>query len=154
MATKIFLPFGASRLTVWFKHWGYYSGYSYDSDYGKNYEHEIVQPKEATLVFERDYTEHKYGGPLEQGGQFQVYYSDKRLDVSDGFKLYAAAQFKANSEVNEVQQLTNRAGSYYIADFDISEDAEEVIIWFYTEKGDERHYDSNFGANYHFSLDA
>ena len=153
MATKIFLPFGASKLIVWFKHWGYYSGYSYDSNYGQNYVHEIASPEEATLVFEGDYTQQKYGGALEQGGQFKVYYSGERLDVGDGFKLYAAAQFNENTDVHETQQLTNQAGSYYITDFDIPEDAEEVIMWFYTEKGDERNYDSDFGANYHFALD-
>ena len=151
MATKIFLRFDVSKLTVWFKHWGYYSGYSYDSNYGKNYEHEIVEPKEATLAF-GDHGESKYGGPLEQGGEFQVYYSDRRLDVGDGFKLYAAAQFKANSEEYETHEVTDFLKYYYITDFHIPEDAEEVIMWFYTEKGDERHYDSNFGANYHFPL--
>ena len=154
MATKIFLPFGTSKLTVWFKHWGYYSGYSYDSDYGKNYELRVVQPKEATLVFEEDYAEEQYGGPLEQGKEFQVFYSTKRLDVGDGFKLYAAAQFKASSEEFTTHVLSDPEDGYYRTKFDIPENAEEVIMWFYTSNGEEHYYDSNNGANYRFSLGA
>ena len=78
-----------SNYRRWLRHCGqsssfvlmypYYSGYNYDNNYGKNYEHKIVQPKEATLVF-GDHGESKYGGPLEQGEQFLMYYSDRRLD--------------------------------------------------------------------------
>ena len=151
MAARVFLRFDQSKLTVWFKHWGYYSGYSYDSDYGQNYEHEIASPEEATLVF-GDYSEKKFGAPLEKGRKFKVFYSDTRLDVGDGFKLYAAAEFKDNTDVYEIHEVTDFLKFYYITTFDMPEDAEEVIMWFYTEKGYERHYDSNLGANYHFPL--
>ena len=150
MTTKIFLPFGTSKLTIWFKYSGE-SGIHWDSDYGNNYEEQVHEVKEPTLVFHADYTDDQYGRPLEQGGKFQVYYSTARLDVSDGFRLYAVAQFKASGGII-THELTNPHDGYYVTSFHVSEDAEEVIMWFYTKKGYERHYDSNFGANYHFPL--
>ena len=151
MGTKIFIPFGTSTFTIWFKHWGYYSSYSYDSDYGKNYEQAVKPPAETTIALENDYSENVYGN-LERGGVFQVYYATKRLEVSDGARLYAVAKFSESSDEFTTHELTNPKNGYYVTSFNIPDDAEQVIMWFYTRKGEERHYDSDFGANYHFSL--
>ena len=139
---------------MWFMHSGEYSGTHWDSDHGKNYEETVAPVEESTLVFEGDYAEHQYGGALEQGGKFQVYYSTERLEVGDGFKLYAAAKFNASSEEFTTNELKDPEDGYYVTEFDIPDDAEEVIMWFYTSKDDEHQYDSNYGANYHFPLNA
>lgn len=125
------------------------SGTHYDSNLGSNYEETIVEPEQSTLVFEGDYSEHQYGAALKPGGKFQVYYSTKRLAVSEGAPLYAAVQFEDDANKFTKKELQDPLNGYYVTEFDIPEDAEKVIMWFYTYI---YHYDSNFGANYHFEL--
>ena len=153
MTKSIFVPFGATTLTVWFVHWGYYSSYSYDSDYGKNYHAQVSESAEPTIVFDSGSWAETVHGDLEKGGKFNVYYDFERLDDDDE-DIYAVAKFSNDSERTFTYALKGPiAGSHYlVTTYTIPQEAEKVILWFYTGQDDERKYDSDYGRNYVFPL--
>ena len=151
MTKKIFMPFGTSSITMWFKHWGYYSGETYDSDYGKNYKENVSPPKETSIVFDSDWGETAYG-ELEKSGKFAVYYDHKRLGGANN--TYAVARYSDSSNYTYTHELKGpvSGSSFLTTTYDIPSDAEKVILWFYTGEGDERIYDSDYGKDYEFPL--
>ena len=77
MRTTLHIPSDAKSFIIWFKHHGYYSGYSYDSNYGKNYKFPFTQ-----IVFTGDSREYVVGA-LIPGEKFQVVYDSVRLPWRD-----------------------------------------------------------------------
>lgn len=77
MTTTLKIPNNAKTVIIWFKHHGYYNGYSYDSNFGKNYRFPITK-----IIFTKDWREYVEGS-LVPGGQFQVVYDSVRLPWRD-----------------------------------------------------------------------
>lgn len=156
MTTTLTIPSNATTLIMWFKHWGYYSGYSYDSDYGKNYEFSFNQ-----IVFTSTWDEY-VNGYLYPGGQFDVLYDKRRLPWNDrgylglgrAWNIFALAKFSENGPVVKKMLKGPVGGDPTMnTNFEIPLDAKKVIMWFYfTGYIHTIRYDSNHGANYKFSL--
>ena len=77
MKTTLKIPSNATAFIIWFKHHGYYNGYSYDSNYDQNYKFPFTQ-----IVFNGDWGEHVKGA-LIPGEKFQVVYDSIRLPWRD-----------------------------------------------------------------------
>ena len=151
MTKSIFVPFGATTLTVWFVHWGYYSSYSYDSDHGKNYHAQVSESAEPTIVFDSGSWAETVHGDLVKGGKFNVYYDFARLDDDDEV-IHAVAKFYDDSEYTHELKGPIAGSHYLVTTYTIPQDAEKVILWFFTGQDDERKYDSDYGRNYVFPL--
>ena len=156
MITRLSIPSDATNFTIWFKHWGYYSGISWDSDHSKNYEFSFSQ-----IVFTDTWDEYVKGG-LYAGGRFQVLYNSIRLPWRDlgylsmgrAWNIFAHARFTDNGPV--VQQMLKGPGAddpTMTTVFDIPAGAQKVIMWFYfSGYRSGTHYDSNHDKNYLFAL--
>lgn len=77
------------------------------------------------------------------------------LGMGYAWNIFAQAQFSDNGPV--VQQMLqggNQGGNPIMTTiYDIPDDAEEVIMWFYfTGYRNNLKWDSNHGKNYHFPL--
>ena len=77
MRTTLMIPENATTFIIWFKHHGYYNGYSYDSNFGENYIFPFTQ-----ILFTGDWDEYVKGS-LQAGEKFQVVYDSKRLPWRD-----------------------------------------------------------------------
>ena len=77
MRTTLDIPSNATSFIIWFKHHGYYNGYSYDSHYGENYKFPFTQ-----IVFTGDSREYVVGA-LIPGEKFQIVYDSVRLPWRD-----------------------------------------------------------------------
>jgi hypothetical protein len=77
MRTTLEIPTNATAFIIWFKHHGYYNGYSYDSNLNENYRFPFTQ-----IVFTGDWHEYVKGA-LRSGGKFQVVYDSIRLPWRD-----------------------------------------------------------------------
>lgn len=77
MKTVLEIPVDAKDFIIWFKHHGYYNGYSYDSNFGENYRFSFTQ-----IVFTGDWREYVVGS-LRPGEKFQVVYDSIRLPWRD-----------------------------------------------------------------------
>ena len=147
MFTKVIsIPIEAEVVVMWFKHWSYYGGYNYDSDYGKNYHFPITRP---SIVFTEDWKEDVHG-ELEAGEDFDLFYNSKRL--KEGAEITAQMKFVGDEVVDK--KLHAKENSFYqTAIISIPDDAEKLVMWFYRKGVDgNKHYDSDFGKNYHFRL--
>ena len=77
MRTTLEIPTNATAFITWFKHHGYYNGYSYDSNFNENYRFPFTQ-----IVFTGDWHEYVKGA-LRPGGKYQVVYDSIRLPWRD-----------------------------------------------------------------------
>lgn len=101
-------------------------------------------------------------GNLQKGGNFSINYDSNRLprgrQTYNGYPTWSILVYVKFSESGAVkyQSLAQGEGTMMNAQFDIPEDGEEVIIWFYNiDRSCVVHdYDSNYGSNYHFTLTA
>ena len=156
MTTTLNIPSEAKIFEIWFKHSGYYSGSSYDSNYGDNYNFLFTQ-----VVFSGDWSEH-VNGELHPGEKFQVVYNATRLPWRDlgylntgrAWDIYAHAQFSDQGPV--VQQMLagpEQDGETMTTVYDIPKDADTVVMWFqFRGVRTGKKYDSNHSKNYHFDL--
>ena len=147
LTKTITVPFEAKKLVIWFKHWSYYGGIKYDSDYGKNYHFAITKP---SIVFDSAYRETVHGA-LKAGGKFDVLYDSARLGGDK--TITAEMKFAEDGDVSRKELATiDGATSYLHEVVDIPANAESVIMWFYHVVNGEEKYDSDYGQNYHFNL--
>ncbi|XP_028408400.1 uncharacterized protein LOC114530974 [Dendronephthya gigantea] len=141
------IPINATKVLMWFKHWGYYTSYRYDSNYGKNYYFPITRP---SIVFERKAWDEREHGDLVAGGHFDLFYDSRRL--KEGAQVQAQMKFVDDDVLTKALDRTD-GSSYQTSVISIPEDAEKVEMWFYYEDDDgNKHYDSDYGQNYHFPL--
>ena len=77
MKTTLEIPKDAKDFIIWFKHHGYYNGYSYDSNFNQNYKFPFTK-----IVFTGDWNEYVVG-TLLPGKKFQVVYDSIRLPWRD-----------------------------------------------------------------------
>ena len=96
MTTTLEIPPNATSFIIWFKHHGYYNGYSYDSNFQKNYKFPFNQ-----IIFTGDWQEYVKGA-LRPGGKFQVVYDSIRLPWRD--IGYLGRNFISYCNIREKQQ--------------------------------------------------
>ena len=150
LTKTISIPIEAKKLVIWFKHWSYYGGTKYDSDYGKNYLFAITKP---SIVFDSAYGETVHGA-LKAGGKFDVLYDSARLakhaEITAEMKFaeHGHVFSKKLSGIVSIDKVT----TYQHAVVDIPVKAKSVIMWFYHVVNGKKKYDSDYGKNYHFEL--
>ncbi|XP_028408364.1 uncharacterized protein LOC114530941 [Dendronephthya gigantea] len=142
--TEILIPIDAEKVVMWFVHIN--DPNKYDSDYGKNYHFQITKP---SIVFEKNWDERVHG-KLVAGKTFDLFYDSQRL--KEGVEVQAQMKFVDDEVLTETLEAINDS-SYEIGVISIHKDAEKVEMWFYYEDDDgNKHYDSDYGKNYHFPL--
>ena len=142
--TTISIPIDADKVVIWFKHDG--EPVEYDSYYGQNYHFPITEP---SIVFLEDWQE-KQHGDLAPGGSFDLFYDSRRLNEDS--QVEAQMKFVGDTVVGKTLDASNDS-PYQTSVISIPENAEKLVMWFYYEdKEGNKHYDSDYGNDYHFNL--
>ena len=136
------IPIDADKVVIWFKNEA--DPPQYDSNFGQNYHFPITRP---SVVFLKDWEEKQHGA-LKAGGHFDLFYDEQRL----GEDIQVVAQMKFLDDTVVGKSLDAGNDDFQSAVISIPGDAEKLVMWFYYEDDGGKHYDSDFGNNYHFNL--
>ena len=139
----ILIPIDANKVVIWFKGG---DPPNYDSNFGNNYKFPITKP---SIVFLQGWQE-KQNGNLVRGGSFDLFYDSRRLN--EGSQVEAQMKFVDDTVVGKTLDV-NSDSFYQTSVISIPENAEKLVMWFYYEDDQgKKHYDSDYGKDYHFNL--
>lgn len=158
MITDFEIPPDADFVSIWFKHWGHFSGDTYDTNCGRNYVQSFQYDGE--LLFTKD-METIIKGFLFAGGKVCMWYETNRIFNEPPTKKVAStkwlkmnAMFEVGGTVTEKDLGRVERDENVKAVFEIPVNASEIMLWFtYGDVESEKiSFDSNLGQNYHFEV--
>ncbi len=153
----IFTPADSGDLALWFHNTNVWGCSAYDSDFGANWHVQVG----GSLSFKTGWTVETFGAP-RPGAALVIAYDPARLPDCRGTKYgfdawNIRAHYRFDDGPEQTAMLTQAQGNVQVAVPAVLAapvDAAEVELWFENQSYSGcRAWDSQYGANYHFTLE-